>query len=110
MSHAAPCEPDNAIAASHRRRSARSYNDIKELLIGTRRLRCVYFGMLILTRRAGETLRIGENVEVTVMAINGAQVRIGIKAPRTVVVDREEIAERKRRDREALASQTDRDS
>jgi carbon storage regulator len=61
--------------------------------------------MLILTRRAGETLRIGDNVEVTVMAINGAQVRIGIKAPRTVVVDREEIAERKRRDREALASQ-----
>jgi carbon storage regulator len=62
--------------------------------------------MLILTRRAGETLRIGDNVEVTVMAINGAQVRIGIKAPRTVVVDREEIAERKRRDKEALASQT----
>ena len=66
--------------------------------------------MLILTRRAGETLRIGENVEVTVMAINGAQVRIGIKAPRTVVVDREEIAERKRRDREALSSQADRDT
>ena len=64
--------------------------------------------MLILTRRAGETLRIGEDVEVTVMAINGAQVRIGIKAPRNVVVDREEIAERKRRDREALASQPDR--
>jgi carbon storage regulator len=63
--------------------------------------------MLILTRRAGETLRIGEEVEVTVMAINGAQVRIGIKAPRNVVVDREEIAERKRRDREALASQPD---
>ena len=62
--------------------------------------------MLILTRRAGETLRIGDNVEVTVMAVNGAQVRIGIKAPRTVVVDREEIAERKRRDREALASQS----
>jgi carbon storage regulator len=64
--------------------------------------------MLILTRRAGETLRIGEEVEVTVMAINGAQVRIGIKAPRSVVVDREEIAERKRRDREALTSQPDR--
>jgi carbon storage regulator len=64
--------------------------------------------MLILTRRAGETLRIGDNVEVTVMAINGAQVRIGIKAPRTVVVDREEIAERKRRDKEALAEHPDR--
>ena len=63
--------------------------------------------MLILTRRAGETLRIGDNVEVTVMAVNGAQVRIGIKAPRNVVVDREEIAERKRRDREAPVVQAD---
>jgi carbon storage regulator len=64
--------------------------------------------MLILTRRAGETLRIGDDVEVTVMAINGSQVRIGIKAPRHVVVDREEIAERKRRDRELPVSQIDR--
>ncbi len=52
--------------------------------------------MLILTRRTGESLRIGDNVEVTVMAVNGSQVRIGIKAPRNVTVDREEIAERKR--------------
>jgi carbon storage regulator len=66
--------------------------------------------MLILTRRAGETLRIGDNVEVTVMAINGTQVRIGIKAPRTVVVDREEIAERKRRDKEALTNHSDGDT
>ena len=56
--------------------------------------------MLILTRRAGEALRIGDDIEVTVMAVNGTQVRIGIKAPRDVAVDREEIAERKRRDRE----------
>ena len=56
--------------------------------------------MLILTRRAGEALRIGDDIEVTVMAVNGTQVRIGIKAPREVAVDREEIAERKRRDRE----------
>lgn len=61
--------------------------------------------MLILTRRAGETLRIGDDVEVTVMAVNGSQVRIGIKAPKHVVVDREEIAERKRRDREAATQQ-----
>jgi carbon storage regulator len=66
--------------------------------------------MLILTRRAGETLRIGENVEVTVMAINGSQVRIGVKAPRHVVVDREEIAERKRRDREIGQSQLERNA
>ena len=56
--------------------------------------------MLILTRRAGESLRIGEDVEVTVMAVNGAQVRIGIKAPINVCVDREEVAERKRRERD----------
>ena len=56
--------------------------------------------MLILTRRTGETLHIGDDVEVTVMAVNGSQVRIGIKAPRDVPVDREEIAERKQRDRE----------
>jgi len=110
MSHAALRQRNGAIAAAHLGWSARSYNDIKEFLIGTERRPCVNPHMLILTRRAGETLRIGENVEVTVMAINGAQVRIGIKAPRTVVVDREEIAERKRRDREALSSQSDRDS
>ena len=56
--------------------------------------------MLILTRRAGEAVRIGDDIEVTVMAVNGSQVRIGINAPRDVAVDREEIAERKRRDRE----------
>jgi carbon storage regulator len=59
--------------------------------------------MLILTRRAGEALRIGDDIEVTVMAVNGSQVRIGISAPRDVAVDREEIAERKRRDREGVA-------
>jgi carbon storage regulator len=59
--------------------------------------------MLILTRRAGEALRIGDEIEVTVMAVNGSQVRLGINAPRNIAVDREEIAERKRREREALA-------
>jgi carbon storage regulator len=56
--------------------------------------------MLILTRRTGETLRIGDEVEVTIMAVNGSQVRIGIKAPRDIAVDREEIAERKQRERD----------
>ena len=59
--------------------------------------------MLILTRRTGESLRIGDDVEVTVMAVNGSQVRIGIKAPRNIAVDREEIAERKQREREPAA-------
>ena len=51
--------------------------------------------MLILTRRAGESIRIGADVEVKVMQVNGSQVRIGITAPKTMMVDREEIAERK---------------
>jgi len=58
--------------------------------------------MLILTRRAGESLHIGDNIEVTVMAVNGSQVRLGIKAPRDVTVDREEIAQRKQRERGEL--------
>ena len=60
--------------------------------------------MLILTRRAGESLRIGDEVEVTVMAVKGAQVRIGIKAPINISVDREEVAERKRREKENSSS------
>jgi len=51
--------------------------------------------LLILTRRVGETLRIGEDVEVTVLAVNRNQVRIGVKAPKTTAVDRQEIYERK---------------
>ena len=57
---------------------------------------------MILTRRAGEALRIGDQIEVMVMAVNGSQVRLGINAPRDIAVDREEIAERKRRDREGI--------
>lgn len=51
--------------------------------------------MLILTRRVGETIIIGDAIEVTVVALNGAQVRIGIKAPKDVTVDREEIAQKR---------------
>jgi carbon storage regulator CsrA len=50
--------------------------------------------MLILTRRIGETLRIGEEVSVTVLGINGQQIRIGIQAPRSVSVHREEVFRR----------------
>ena len=50
--------------------------------------------MLILTRRVGETLRIGNDVVVPVLAVHGNQVRIGIDAPRTVAVHREEVYRR----------------
>jgi len=56
--------------------------------------------MLVLTRRVGEVLRIGDTIEVTVMGVKGNQVRIGINAPRNVTVDREEVAERKQRERD----------
>jgi len=50
--------------------------------------------MLILTRRSGESLMVGDNVKLTVLAIKGNQVRIGIDAPKDVPVHREEIYQR----------------
>ena len=52
--------------------------------------------MLVLSRRVAETLRIGDNIEITVIGVSGNQVRLGIVAPREVAVDREEIYQRKK--------------
>jgi len=54
--------------------------------------------MLILTRRVGETVMIGNDVTVTVLGVKGNQVRIGVNAPRDVAVHREEIYERIKRE------------
>jgi carbon storage regulator len=61
--------------------------------------------MLILTRRVGETVMIGNDVTVTVLGVKGNQVRIGINAPKNVAVHREEIYERIKREQQGESSQ-----
>jgi carbon storage regulator len=60
--------------------------------------------MLILTRRVGTTIMIGDEVTVTVLAVKGDQIRIGINAPKHVAVHREEVYERIRSQRQQITS------
>jgi carbon storage regulator len=57
--------------------------------------------MLILTRRVGETLMVGDDVTVTVLGVKGNQVRIGVNAPKDIAVHREEIYERIKKEQAA---------
>lgn len=62
--------------------------------------------MLILTRRPGESLQIGTDIALTVLGIKGNQVRLGVRAPANIVIDREEIHLRKQRELLVTATQT----
>jgi carbon storage regulator len=61
--------------------------------------------MLILTRRIGESVKIGDDVTLTILGVKGNQVRLGVQAPREVPVHREEIYKRIKRDAAANATQ-----
>ncbi len=61
--------------------------------------------MLILTRRVGESLMVGEEITVTVLGVKGSQVRIGIDAPKDVAVHREEIFQRIKNDGDSSESE-----
>jgi carbon storage regulator len=63
--------------------------------------------MLILTRRVGETVMIGDEVTITVLGVKGNQVRVGINAPKHVAVHREEIYERIKREQQPTEDLTE---
>lgn len=63
--------------------------------------------MLILTRRVGEAVMIGDDVSITVLGVKGNQVRLGITAPKSTAVHREEIYERIKREQAGVAGAHD---
>ena len=65
--------------------------------------------MLILTRRVGEALMIGDSISISVLGVKGNQVRIGIDAPKEVAVHREEIFHKIQRDGESADSRNNKE-
>lgn len=64
--------------------------------------------MLVLTRKLGETIRIGDNITVKIVDLDGRHVKLGIEAPKSVAVNREEIYERIQRENRAASVSKDR--
>lgn len=66
--------------------------------------------MLVLTRRLGESINIGDNIKITVVDIDGKQVKIGIEAPKDITIFREEVYERIKKENLRAAASASKDS
>jgi carbon storage regulator len=66
--------------------------------------------MLILTRRVGESIIVGDNVTITVLGIKGNQIRLGVNAPKEVSVHREEIYQRIKQEQKVVGSGSEAES